>query len=160
MTVMRTERPPLMLTALTLILLAGCGGSGDTAPTVPKTATGSLEQIASQGEVRSKSADRRHRASPGQLRTDDGRYVLATFATDRGQWEWINEAKDYGGSYLVGRKWVVVGDPRVVTALRARLGGTVETGRPITGPGPVTGRVATTRAMGCPPAMSCPRGTT
>ena len=49
--------------------------------------------------------------------------MLATFATDRGQREWINEANDYGGSYLVGRKWVAVGDAKVVTALRGRLGG-------------------------------------
>ena len=54
--------------------------------------------------------------------------MLATFATDRGQREWIDEAKDYGGVYLVGRKWVAVGGPPVVTALHGRLGGSVETG--------------------------------
>ncbi len=51
-------------------------------------------------------------------RNGDGRFILATFATDRGQREWINDAKDYGGHYLVGRKWVAVGDDGVVKAAR------------------------------------------
>jgi hypothetical protein len=59
----------------------------------------------------------------------DGRFILATFATDRGQREWIEGAKDYGGYYLVGRKWIVVGETRTVTAvLRTKLGGTLEEG--------------------------------
>ncbi len=61
-------------------------------------------------------------------RNGDGRFILATFATDRGQREWINDAKDYGGFYLVGRKWVAVGDDGVVKALRGTLGGDVEIG--------------------------------
>lgn len=58
----------------------------------------------------------------------DGKFVLATFATDRGQREWINDAKDYGGFYLVGAKWVAVADQKVVTALRGTLGGDMEVG--------------------------------
>jgi hypothetical protein len=56
------------------------------------------------------------------------KYILATFSTDRGQREWINTAKDYGGFYLVGRKWVAVGHQDVVATLRGRLGGTLEVG--------------------------------
>lgn len=52
----------------------------------------------------------------------DGKFILATFATDRGQREWINGAKDYGGFYLVGRKWVAVGHEDVVASLRGRAG--------------------------------------
>ncbi|MET7678451.1 hypothetical protein ABZX94_27225, partial [Streptomyces seoulensis] len=75
----------------------------------------------------------RPRQAPALL--DDGKFVLATFATDRGQREWINDAKDYGGHYLVGRKWVAVGDDGVVNALRGTLGGEVEAGADHSGHG-------------------------
>jgi hypothetical protein len=125
---MRLTRPMLAAVgAATLLTLAGCG-SGDDEDQVPPTATGSLEHIAAEArctpdiqtdadEIRQAVCD-----NPG------GKFVLATFATDRGQREWINEAKDYGGYYLVGRKWVAVGADGVVDALRGRLGGTLEQG--------------------------------
>ncbi|MBA2948492.1 hypothetical protein [Streptomyces himalayensis] len=113
--------------AVVLLALTGCG-AGEDPDGAPKTATGSLEHLA--GEVDCKpdiqtDADELRQAI---CRNGDGRFVLATFATDRGQREWLNQAKDYGGSYLVGPKWVAVGEAKVVTALRGRLGGTVETG--------------------------------
>ncbi|MGW1022312.1 hypothetical protein ACWD4J_01155 [Streptomyces sp. NPDC002577] len=123
----RTRERLAAAAAVALLALTGCSGSGD-ADGAPKAATGSLEHLA--GEVGCKpdiqtDADELRQAI---CRNSDGRFVLATFATDRGQREWLNQAKDYGGSYLVGRKWVAVGEPKVVTALRGRLGGTVETG--------------------------------
>ncbi len=68
-------------------------------------------------------------------KTSGGKYILATFATDRGQREWLNGAKDYGGYYLVGRKWVAVGEQKTVTALRGQLGGTMEEGSEHMNPG-------------------------
>ncbi|WP_137232778.1 hypothetical protein [Streptomyces sp. BPSDS2] len=119
-----------------VLLLAGCStepsddSAGQRRPTPEPAATGTLEQLAEKAgcdpNVQTDAAELRQ----ANCRTDEGRYVLTTFATDRGQREWINEAKDYGGSYLVGRRWVAVGDPDVVAALRGRLGGTVETASP------------------------------
>ncbi|MFJ2023344.1 hypothetical protein ACIODW_05930 [Streptomyces sp. NPDC087897] len=121
-----------------LLLLTGCSaerpdGDGNGGPDrrAPKpAATGTLEQLAEKAgcdpNVQTDAAELRQ----ANCRSTDGRYVLTTFATDRGQREWINEAKNYGGSYLVGRRWVAAGDPEVVTALRGRLGGTVETASP------------------------------
>lgn len=112
---------------LTLVAACGSGDDGDKATKAPKTATGSLEQLAAKAECEPNIQTDAAELRQANCTTDDGRYVLATFATDRGQREWINEANDYGGSYLVGRKWVAVGEAKVVTALRGRLGGTVET---------------------------------
>lgn len=120
-----------------LLLLAGCstepaddGDGGRERPTPKPAATGTLEQLAEKAgcdpNVQTDAAELRQ----ANCTTGEGRYVLTTFATDRGQREWINEAKDYGGTYLVGRQWVAVGDPDVVAALRGRLGGTVETASP------------------------------
>lgn len=113
------------LAAAVVTLAAGCGGHGHEAP---KTAGGTLEQIAAQAACKPKISTNAAELRQANCDTEDGRYVLATFATDRGQREWINGAKDYGGAYLVGRKWVAVGDENVVNALRGRLGGSVETG--------------------------------
>ncbi|KFK89100.1 hypothetical protein IX27_12760 [Streptomyces sp. JS01] len=126
-------------TALVLagfLLLAGCStepaddNDGRERPTPKPAATGTLEELAKKAgcdpNVQTDAAELRQ----ANCKADDGRYVLTTFATDRGQREWINEAKDYGGSYLVGRRWVAVGEPEVVAALRGRLGGTVETASP------------------------------
>lgn len=116
------------MAALALALTAGCAANDEEAPKEPKTATGSLEHIASQAKCEPNIQTDAEEIRQANCTTGDGKYVLATFATDRGLREWINEAKDYGGSYLVGRKWVAVGDDKVVATLRGRLGGTVETG--------------------------------
>ncbi|MBO1333269.1 hypothetical protein [Streptomyces sp. VRA16 Mangrove soil] len=120
----------LLVTAVVLAgAAAGCtsGGVRDEGPKIPRTATGTLEQIAHRAgcarpAVQTNAAELRQ-ANCG---SGTGRWVLATFATDRGQTEWLDSADDYGGTYLVGRKWIAVGPDAVVTKLRGRLGGTVE----------------------------------
>ncbi|MET4925975.1 hypothetical protein P3L51_27100 [Streptomyces sp. PSRA5] len=126
---MRTERPrvALVVPALALALLSGCGTNDDEAPKAPRTATGSLEQLAEKAECDPNVQTDAEELRQANCKTGYGRYILTTFATDRGLREWINEANDYGGSYLVGRKWVASGDAKVVESLRGRLGGTVET---------------------------------
>ncbi|MFD9767322.1 hypothetical protein ACFWXI_27855 [[Kitasatospora] papulosa] len=119
-----------LLTACAALAACGGGADQDDPPAVPPTASGTLEQLASKADCDPRMQTDAEELRQANCTTEEGRYVLATFATDRGQREWINEANDYGGSYLVGRKWVAVGDPEVVAALRGRLGGTVETASP------------------------------
>jgi hypothetical protein len=132
---MRVTRPTLALTgAVAALALAGCGsgfggnGSGDGGAAPPGAAAGSLEQLAAEAKCEPNMQTDADEIRQAVCRTGDGTYVLATFATDRGQREWINTAKDYGGHYLVGRKWVAVGHADVVRSLRGRLGGTLEEG--------------------------------
>ncbi|MBT2366428.1 hypothetical protein J7E88_14210 [Streptomyces sp. ISL-10] len=131
-----TRRAARTGTAVVLLLLAAaCSSGGDDGRVGPdgeakasQAATGSLEEIARRAACEPNIQTDAEELRQANCKTADGRYVLATFATDRGQREWINAANDYGGTYLVGRKWVAVGDEKVVTALRDRLGGTVEKG--------------------------------
>ncbi|MFP3990892.1 hypothetical protein U9R90_26170 [Streptomyces sp. E11-3] len=109
--------------AVLALLATGCTTDGDS---VPDTAEGSLEELAAKVDCDPSASREAAELRQANCETDDGRFVLATFSTDRGQREWLNEANDYGGTYLVGRKWVAVGDKKVVTALRGQLGGTVE----------------------------------
>ncbi|WP_030687297.1 hypothetical protein [Streptomyces sp. NRRL B-1347] len=119
-------------TTIGLVLAAGLAGDGggdgggSGAERARPAATGTLEQLAAKAEcapdIQTDAAELRQ----ANCQNGAGRFVLATFATDRGEREWLNQAKDYGGSYLVGRKWVAVGEPGVLRALRGHLGGTVE----------------------------------
>ena len=133
-----TRRAAFRAAALigSLALAAGCSGAGGAADgedrgggrKAPRTATGSLEQLAARTEcepdVQTDAAELRQ----GVCATEDGRYVLATFATAEGQRNWLAEAEPYGGTYLVGEKWVAVGEPEVLGKLRGRLGGAVRSG--------------------------------
>ncbi|MET8133753.1 MULTISPECIES: hypothetical protein [unclassified Streptomyces] len=132
---MRLTREKLLAGAAVAVLLAltGCGGGSDgkgaaAKETVPPTATGSLEDLAAEVKCKPSIQTDADEIRQGVCKISTGKFILATFATDRGQREWLNGAKDYGGSYLVGAKWVAVGDQKMVTTLRGRLGGTLEEG--------------------------------
>ncbi len=114
----------LACAAAVFTLIAGCGGTSDSP--VPETVTGSLEEIAEKADCDPNVQTDASELRQANCRNTEGRFILTTFATDRGQREWINEANDYGGTYLVGRKWVASGEEKVVVSLRGRLGGTVE----------------------------------
>ena len=133
---MRVTRPKLALTcAVAALALAGCGSGGHGGHEVPPTATGSLEKLAAEAKCdpdMQTDADTIRQALCGK---GGEKYVLATFSTDRGQAEWLSGAKDYGGYYLVGRKWVAVGQEKTVTALQGKLGGTMEEGSEHMNPG-------------------------
>ncbi|KOT33492.1 lipoprotein [Streptomyces caelestis] len=132
---MRVTRPMRALTgAVAVLALAGCG-SGGGEEQAPPTATGSLEHLAAEAKCEPDMQTDADTIRQALCEKGDEKYVLATFATDRGQREWLNTAKDYGGYYLVGRKWVAVGEEGTVTALRGMLGGTMEEGSEHMNPG-------------------------
>ncbi|WP_198655489.1 hypothetical protein [Streptomyces geranii] len=143
---MRLTRPKLAAAGAVAVLglaLTGCGGgSGDDhasahdgTDAVPVAATGSLEHLASEAGCKPNMQTDADTIRQAICKTSDGKYVLATFATDRGQAEWLSGAKDYGGYYLVGRKWVAVGEEKVVAALQDSLGGALEEGSAHMNPG-------------------------
>ncbi|MEU0910181.1 hypothetical protein ACH4KU_01370 [Streptomyces althioticus] len=133
---MRVTRPKLALTcAVAALALAGCGSGGHGEHAVPPTATGSLEKLAAEAKCDPDMQTDADTIRQALCKKGDEKYVLATFSTDRGQREWLNTAKDYGGYYLVGRKWVAVGEERTVEALRTKLGGDLEEGSEHMNPG-------------------------
>ncbi|MEV7454037.1 hypothetical protein, partial [Streptomyces nigra] len=113
---MRLTRPMLALTgAVAVLALSACGAGGDDEAKAPETATGSLEQLAAKAKCDPNMQTDADEIRQAICTTGKDKYILATFATDRGQAEWLSGAKDYGGYYLVGRKWVAVGQEKTVT---------------------------------------------
>ncbi|WP_432135677.1 MULTISPECIES: hypothetical protein [unclassified Streptomyces] len=126
---MKVTRPMLAAAGAAAVLaLAGCASGTPEAAPVPQTATGSLERLAAQVKCAPDMQTDADEIRQAVCQNADGRFVLITFATDRGLREWVNTAKDYGGHYLVGRKWVAVGETGTVNVLRATLGGDIEEG--------------------------------
>ncbi|WP_416978696.1 hypothetical protein [Streptomyces sp. T028] len=129
---MKVTRPILAAaTAAAALVLAGCASSssGKAEVAVPTAATGSLEHLAAEVDCKPNMQTDADELRQAICKTSAGKFLLLTFATDRGQREWLNGAKDYGGHYLVGRKWVAVGEETsVVTTLRKTLGGDIEEG--------------------------------
>ncbi|MFE7277699.1 hypothetical protein [Streptomyces sp. NPDC057623] len=133
---MRLTRTGLALTGVAAVLaLTGCGSGGDSEAAVPETATGSLEHLAAEVKCKPNMQTDADEIRQAICDNTTGKFVLATFATDRGQAEWLSGAKDYGGYYLVGRKWVAVGQEKTVDALQSKLGGTMEEGSAHMNPG-------------------------
>jgi hypothetical protein len=118
---------------MAVIALSGCGSGGSEA--APETETRSLEQLASEAKCQPDIQTDTDQIRQAICKNGDGRFILATFATDQGQRAWLDAAKDHGGHYLVGAKWVAVGETKMVTALRDQLGGNVEEGLSHSGAG-------------------------
>ncbi|MEU6313022.1 hypothetical protein [Streptomyces sp. NPDC047014] len=55
-------------------------------------------------------------------------YRMLTFAAQGGLRAWLDEARAYGGAYLVGDRWVVTAPKEALEPLRGKIGGSVETG--------------------------------
>ncbi|AXE24037.1 hypothetical protein C0216_11735 [Streptomyces globosus] len=63
----------------------------------------------------------------GACGTGPTAYRMATFGTEEGRSAWLAEARAYGGTYLVGPRWVVTaGSAEALAPVRDRLGGTIE----------------------------------
>jgi hypothetical protein len=52
-------------------------------------------------------------------------YLITTFPQDEFQQVWLDSAAMYGGKYLVGTRWVVSAQPKMLERFRPRLGGTI-----------------------------------
>ncbi|MEV8533762.1 hypothetical protein [Streptomyces sp. NPDC051211] len=122
--------------ALSATLLYGaCSGTGPASPAgpvgpAPAARPGPLQEIAEAiGCTPAVSVDAEE-LRQGECATGQGAsYRMLTFARPEGRQAWLTEAREYGGTYLVGERWVVTAHPEsALPSLRDRLGGTLESG--------------------------------
>ncbi|WP_214411766.1 hypothetical protein [Sphaerisporangium fuscum] len=137
-----TRATGLVGSVFALTLLTGCGGGAS--PEAPALAAAGAAAPADAGQplTLKELAGRTGCAKPqiqtdsdelrqGVCKTDKGQYALVTFSTDQGKRDWLTEAKEWGGNYLVGNKWVISGnDPALLQSFSQEVGGSLETTAP------------------------------
>ncbi|MBQ0998751.1 hypothetical protein [Streptomyces sp. RK62] len=121
-----------------LLLATACGGgdSGSAAassgpPKVSATEAGvvapaKIEVIAGLTGCKVKIRTEADELREGVCRTKQGDYLVTTFPEEKLKRTWLESASVYGGTYLVGTRWVVSGKPAVLERLRPRIGGSIE----------------------------------
>lgn len=117
--------------AVTLPLSSACSsaaGNGAHSAHSAAAAPATIEQLAARTGCALSGKRGSEELRQGACRTAKGRYTLVSFTTDRGRDAWLEEARPWGGSYLVGTRWVAVGTARTLESLRVDLGGHVMTG--------------------------------
>ncbi|MCX5402576.1 hypothetical protein OHA37_01585 [Streptomyces sp. NBC_00335] len=125
----------LLATLLCVGCTAGAGGTGGAgsaggaggraAP--PPPAPEQLDRIAAAlGCVPEVTVDAQE-VREGACAVDAQAFRLATFSTAQGRSAWLAESRQYGGTYLVGERWIITAPSADALApARARLGGTLE----------------------------------
>ncbi|MFD6184429.1 hypothetical protein [Streptomyces goshikiensis] len=129
---------PCVAVMFASLLCGGCAGQHTAAPrtvaagTPAPTSTArpaSLQDIASALGCTAEIMVDAEELREGACGAGESAYRMLTFAADQGQRAWLDESQNYGGSYLVGDRWVVVAaSPDALAPLRKRIGGTVESG--------------------------------
>lgn len=61
----------------------------------------------------------------GACHTETGDYLITTFPEERYKLTWLDSAAMYGGTYLVGPRWAISAEPKLLEPLRAKVGGTI-----------------------------------
>lgn len=137
------------LAALPLVTACGGGddaesaGGGKAAPSVTAApaagvvAPAKVEVIAGLTGCEPKIRIDADELRQGVCRTKKADYLITTFPEEKYKETWLEEARVYGGRYLVGTRWVVSVKPALLESFRAKLGGTI---RELRGIGPQPGR--------------------
>jgi hypothetical protein len=109
------------------IAIGGCS-AGSARTSAPAAVPMSLETLAKQTgctvQVQTNAAELRQ----GYCKTGAGRYVLLTFPSDKAAKTWFTEARNWGGIYLIGARWIIVGTTQQLQGFRVQVGGEITPG--------------------------------
>jgi hypothetical protein len=133
-------KPGFLAALCALACLLGTAGCGVPAQTAPVSTTTSkkwpdpkptkpykVEELATTigctPEFQGTTTDFRQ----ASCKKNNDKYMLLDFATDEGQKDWYEYAIIYGGSYLVGERWIVTStSEKKMISLQEKIGGAIE----------------------------------
>lgn len=129
------------LTAAVLVLATACGEGGGAGPggsggdakaqkggggaEVAVAAPAKVEVIAQLTDCEVTIRTEADELREGVCRTSLGDYLVTTFPKDGLKETWLDSASTYGGTYLVGPRWVISGKEKILEPLREKVGGTI-----------------------------------
>lgn len=105
----------------------GRGGKAEPSASAPAARPAGVERLAGamgcKPEITTDVDDYRQ----GVCHVGGKNYVFLSFVTAKGQRDWLDYAQMYGGTYLVGNRWVISAESmRTLKEARDKLGGTIE----------------------------------
>ncbi|WAZ26047.1 hypothetical protein STRCI_007589 [Streptomyces cinnabarinus] len=124
--------------AVAPLLVTGCGAGADDADKVTKSAKVSaapsagvvapakVEVIAGLTGCKAKIRIDADELRQGVCHTEKADYLITTFPEEELKQTWLDSASVYGGSYLVGTRWVLSAKPELLGSFREKLGGTIQ----------------------------------
>lgn len=119
---------PALAAASAVLLLGGCGedGTESVASTKPPTVERLGDALGCKAKItRGRVEDYRQ----GVCEIGKQKYTLVTFKDNKAKRDWLEFSKAYGGTYLVGSQWTVVGEPpSELAAVQGKFGGSIEKG--------------------------------
>ncbi|MEU9842223.1 hypothetical protein AB0C69_23695 [Actinomadura sp. NPDC048032] len=118
---------PLCAALLAMPVAAGCSAGSD-ASGGKAAEPASLAELAQRTDCSLTGKRKVKDLEQGNCKTARGRYVLLSFTSDNGMDAWLEEAKPWGGTYLVGARWVAVSQQQTLESLRGDLGGRIVQG--------------------------------
>lgn len=120
-----------------LPLATACGGSDDdaaadgkptkvsAAPAAGVVAPAKVEVIAGLIGCTAKIRIDADELREGVCHGKKADYIITTFPEEKFKDTWLDSASIYGGTYLVGTRWVVAAKPEQLEEIRSELGGSV-----------------------------------
>ncbi|MFZ3494990.1 hypothetical protein ACODT5_17515 [Streptomyces sp. 5.8] len=123
----------LLAAFLSAACTAGTGGTGggreaSPAPApAPAPAPETLDRIATALGCSPEVTVDAQEVREGACAVEGRAFRMATFSTAQGRAAWLAESRQYGGTYLVGERWIITGPSAdALTPARAALGGTLD----------------------------------
>lgn len=116
---------------LAVPLATGCsnGDTGAKAQSKPGI-EGDLQTVANTAGCAKPQLQNKQGAGfrQGVCAVDGLRYTVMSFDSKQDEQAWLKEAKQWGGTYLVGPNWIVVATPEILKTLQGKLGGDISSG--------------------------------
>ncbi|MGP4003447.1 hypothetical protein [Streptomyces sp. 8N706] len=146
-TVHAARRARILGSLVILSLAVGCGAE-KTATTADKPkrkpsavapAPPKVEKIAAMTGCKVNIRTEADELREGVCETSLGDYLVTTFPEEKYKLTWLDTARMYGGTYLVGPRWAISARPGVLAQLRSKVGGTIQELDGMNGAGPPTG---------------------
>ncbi|MFI5765404.1 hypothetical protein ACIA8F_31275 [Streptomyces sp. NPDC051563] len=126
----RGLRAPRALALFAALLCAGCSGAGAggrAASPPPGPAPEPLDRIAAALGCSPEVTVDAQEVREGACAVGAQAFRMATFSTADGRAAWLTESRQYGGTYLVGERWIITApSAEALTPARDRLGGTLD----------------------------------